>query len=103
MQQLSEWLRPNLEPIALAMIATLLVMFGNDLNKWVRKSVRRYHFFVRLLVFILVCAVGYGLATVFMTKLLAQMLGGLSNHYLAIVVGAIFIGLGLLAEERNQL
>lgn len=87
----------------MAIIATLLVIFGGELNRWVRKSVRRYHFVVRLLVFILVCAVGYGVATVFMTELLSQMLGGLSDRYLALVVAAIFIGLGLIAEERNQL
>ena len=103
MQSLSEWLRPHLDPIALAIVATLLVIFGGELNRWVRKSVRRYHFVVRLMVFILVCAVGYGVATVFITELVSQMLGGLSNHYLALVVALIFIGLGLIAEERNQL
>ena len=103
MQQLSEWMRPHLQAIALAMIATLLVVFGNDINRWVRKHVRKYHFFVRLMVFILVCAVGYGVATVLLTKFLADLLGSIGNHYLAIVVAIVFLLLGLAAEERNQL
>jgi len=103
MQSLSEWIRPHLYPIAMAMVATLLVVFGGDINKWVRKTVRNYNFFVRLLIFILICGAGYGIATVFLTKVLARMLGSVGNHYLAIVVALIFIALGLIAEEKNQM
>lgn len=103
MQTLSEWIRPHLHPVALAMVATILVVFGAELNRWVRKVVRKHHFFVRLLVFILVCGVGYGVATVLLTKLLADILGAINNHYLAVVVALIFVGLGLVAEERNQM
>ncbi len=103
MQDLSEWIRPHLHPVALAMVATVLVVFGSELNRWVRKSVRKYNFFVRLLIFVLVCGAGYGTATVLLTKLLADILGSISNHYLALVVALIFVGLGLAAEERNQM
>ena len=85
------------------MVATLLVVFGADINRWVRKLVRKYNFFVRLLVFILVCGAGYGMATVLLTKLLADILGSINNHYLALVVALIFARLGLAAEERNQM
>lgn len=103
MQQLSEWMRPHLQAIALGMVATVLVVFGNDINRWVRKCVRKYHFFVRLIIFILVCAVGYGVATVVLTKALTEILSQIGNHYLAIVVAIAFLLLGLAAEERKQL
>jgi hypothetical protein len=103
MDQLSEWMHPHLHGIALAMIATILVIFGNDINRWVRKLVRKYNFIVRLLVFIVVCAAGYGIATVFLTQALAKLLGSIHNHYLPIVVAIIFLALGLTAEERNQM
>ena len=103
MQTLSEWIRPHLQPVAMAMVATILVVFGGEINRWVRKSVRKHNFFVRLLVFILVCGAGYGLATVLLTKLLANILGSIGDHYLAIVVALIFVALGLVAEERNQM
>ena len=103
MQEISHWLRPHLNAISLAMIATVLVVFGSDVNLWVRKHVRKYHFFVRLVTFILVCAVGYGFASVVLTKVLAKLLNKIGDHYLALVVAAIFLILGLVAEERKQL
>lgn len=103
MQHLSEWMRDYLNPISMAIVATILVIFGNDLNRWIRKMVRQYHFLVRLSVFILVCAFGYGVATVLLAKLLADVLGSISDYYLSLVVAAIFVILGLTAEERNQM
>lgn len=103
MYSLSEWMRDYLDPISMAIVATVLVIFGNDINRWIRKIVRQYHFLVRLAVFILVCAFGYGLATVMLARLLSGVLGSISNYYLSLVVVAIFIILGLTAEERNQL
>lgn len=96
-------MRPHLYPIAMAMVATLLVIFGSDINRWVRKSVKKYNFFARLCIFVLLCGAGYGMATVFLTKILARMLGAAGNQYLAIVVALIFVGLGLIAEEKNQI
>lgn len=103
MYSLSEWMRDYLTPISMAIVATVLVIFGNDLNRWVRNMVRKFHFLIRLSVFILVCAFGYGLATIMLAKVLAELLGSISNYYLSLVVLAIFVILGLTAEKRNQL
>lgn len=61
---LGQWFRPYQYQAALAMIATLLVIFGNEINNTVKRLVAKQHFIVRTFVFILVCAFGYGLLTV---------------------------------------
>ena len=97
----SEWMRPRLVTICMALAATLLIVYGNHLNRMVRHLVRRRHFAVRLLVFVLVCAFGYGLLTVFLGKVLAAGFGGLSNGLLSPVLIACYLLIGVLAEQKR--
>ena len=64
---LSRWSRSHLSDISLALMATLFVLFGPALNARVKNTVSSLNFFLRTLIFVLVCAVGYGLAIVFLT------------------------------------
>ncbi len=52
--------RPYVRDIALAMVATCLVVFGDDLNRLVRRQISSLHFIWRTLIFIALCAFGYG-------------------------------------------
>lgn len=48
-------------------MATLLVLFGPAINAWVQQRIGSLNFVFRTLLFVLICAVGYGLAMVFVT------------------------------------
>lgn len=87
----------------MSIIATLLVIFGNDINRYIRRLVKKFHFLVRLVIFVLVCALGYGVATIFLAQGLQAMLKAVPREYLVVVVAAIFFLLGLAAEERKQI
>ena len=100
---LGQWFRPFQYQAALAIIATLLVIFGNDINNTVKRLVAKQHFIVRTSVFILVCAFGYGLLTVWMTSLLAQQLAKVPNLYLLPVVFIIFFLLGMYAQKQRHI
>ncbi|WDE03250.1 DUF3392 domain-containing protein [Thalassomonas viridans] len=97
------WLRPYQFQLALAIIATLLVLFGNDINRWIKKLLSGRHFIVRLVVFVLVCAFGYGLATVWLTSMLAQQLARIPNLYFMPACLLAFTLLGLLAQRQRQI
>ena len=103
LNNLGHWFRPYQYQSALAIIATVLVIFGNDINRAIKRLVAKQHFIVRTLVFVLVCAFGYGLLTVFMTSLLAQQLAKLPNVYLVPVVFAIFFILGMYAQKQRHI
>lgn len=101
--ELGQWFRPYQYQAALAIIATLLVVFGNDINSSIKRLVAKQHFIVRTSVFIVICAFGYGLLTVWLTSLLAQQLAKVPSLYLLPVVFIIFFTLGIYAQKQRHI
>jgi len=101
--RLSSALRPHVRGVALAIVAALLVVYGNDINRAVKRRFRDRPFVVRTAVFVLLSAFGYGALTVYAAPVLARWLAGLSGAWLAPVVLAAFLALGVLAERKHQI
>jgi hypothetical protein len=100
---LADVIHPHLQQVALAIVASLLFIYGEDLNGLIKKQIQRYHFLIRLAIFMLVCAFGYGMLTIFLTMLVARFLASLDAVYLIpALLGFFFIG-GILAERKKQL
>ena len=99
LSNLSRWSRGHLSDIALAIMATLLVLFGPGINAWIRRSLGGLNFFIRTLLFVLVCVAGYGLAIIFLTPWLASGLGYFNNYTLAPVLLLSFFLIGVLADR----
>jgi hypothetical protein len=97
---LSRWSRSHLYAISLAIMATLLVLFGPGINAWVQRSTASMNFILRTLIFVLLCAVGYGLVIVFVTPMLAKGLGHFNNFTLAPVLILVFFVIGILADRN---
>ncbi|HGS8170465.1 TPA: DUF3392 domain-containing protein [Pseudomonas aeruginosa] len=96
---LSRWSRSHLSDISLAIMATLLVLFGPAINAWVHQRIGSLNFVFRTLLFVLICAVGYGLAMVFVTPWLAKGLGYFNNYTLAPVLLLVFFVIGMIADR----
>jgi len=101
--ELGQSFRPYQYQTALAIIATLLVLFGNDINNAIKGLIRKQHFVVRTTAFIVICAFGYGLLTVWLTKLLSAQLSQIPNLYIVPLIVAIFVGLGVYAQKQRQI
>lgn len=101
--QLTSLMQPYLSEIALTLIATILVVYGDLLNKQIKRALAPYHFVLRTLVFVLICAFGYSLLIVHSTPLLKQLLLLLDPSYRGIVIVASFLMLGYLAERRRYI
>ena len=97
---LSRWCRGNLYDISLAIMATLFVLFGPGINAWVQKSISGLNFVLRTLLFILLCALGYGMLIVHAPPLLAKGLAQLNNYTLAPALALAFVAIGMIAERR---
>lgn len=95
--------RPHTGDIALALVASILVIVGNDINLYIKKQFAGANFFVRTTAFVLVCTFGYGAITVFLTRILKTQLMSLSTEVLAVVVVGSFFGLGMFAERKRQI
>jgi len=100
---IGQWFRGYQYQVAMAIVATVLVIFGGDINKMVRSLVRKRHFIVRSLTFVVVCAFGYGLLTVWLTKLLSQQLSQVPNIYILPLIVGIFLLLGAYAQKHRHI
>ena len=100
---LGQWLRPYSSDLALALVASILVIGGNDINRLIKKQFKNAHIILRTLIFVLVCTFGYGALTVVLTRMLQVQLAALTAVNLALVVVAAFVLLGLWAQRKNQI
>ena len=97
---LSRWCRGHLSEIALALLATLLVLFGPHLNAWLQRTIGGLNFVLRTLLFVVFCALVSGFGLVFTSPWLAQGLAYFNNYTLAPVVLVAFLLLGVAADRR---
>ncbi|NCP66302.1 MAG: DUF3392 family protein [Paraglaciecola sp.] len=73
------------------------------LISWGSLRLRAQHFIVRTSVFVLVCAFGYGLLTVYATPFVKLGLNMIPVLYRGISIVGVFLLLGYLAEHRRYI
>jgi len=100
--QLARHMNLHLSDIALAIVATCLVIYGNNLNNYIKRFVSSWIFIARISAFILMCTFGYGLLTVWLQPVLTIVLKQITVAYLPASVVAIFVVLGVLAERKRH-
>lgn len=98
----TSWVKPHLSTITYTFVATVLVLYGGEINRFIRDTCKPYHLLVRVGIFMIVCAFGYGWATVKLAGLLKTFLATNAGHWAGVIVAAIFIGLGFLADKKNH-
>lgn len=98
----STWVRPHLPMIAYASVATLLVLYGSDIIRFLRGMIRPYHLFVRVLVLMILCAFGFGWASTKLTWLLERCLFARTGVWTGVVVALTFVVLAFLADRKKH-
>ena len=99
----SKALRPYSSQIAAGFIATILVVFGNDISGFVKELIKKFNFFIRIVIFVAVCAVGYTLLTDVSTGIIREFLKNLDNRFFGPVVIIAFFGAGIVAERKKYM
>ena len=102
-ERLSQFMREYLRQISVALIATVLALYGGYINDAVKSLLKNYHFIVRFMVFVLLCAFGYGALSIYAAKFARMLLGELDNLWLAPVIVVSFLVIGLLAEHKKKI
>lgn len=103
MSQVTQWMQPYFSEIALSILATILVVYGDVFNKHIKRMISPYHFVVRTAVFVLICAFGYGLLVVFAAPYVKQLILWIPFLYRGLAVVLVFLVLGYLAEHRRYI
>ena len=96
------WAHSNMDKITLALVATLLVIYGDKINHFIKRLLKPYPRIIRVFGFVIMCAFGYGLLTVLLTPVLASWFSLVSIKWLAPLVLAAFLLVGWIAEKKNQ-
>ncbi|MEI6422937.1 MAG: DUF3392 family protein [Lentisphaerota bacterium] len=103
MKELFRFIRGHLMEIMLAYSATVLSVYGGDINNAVKKKIRKYNFFIRFGIFVALCTFGFGFLTLLIGKILVAFMSQLSNAWLISTIAGLFILIGLIAEERKHI
>ncbi|MCG5530922.1 DUF3392 domain-containing protein [Halorhodospira halochloris] len=97
------WVNGYASEVALALVATLLVLYGDDINRTFARSVRPYPWIVRVISFVLMCAFGYGAITVLVTPLIAEAIVSIEARWVGLLTIIAFIAIGTLAERKRYI
>ncbi len=97
-----DWVHSYMGSITLALVATLLVVYGDQINSFVKRLLKPYPRVIRILGFVVLCAFGYGLLTVLLTPIFANWFSLVNRKWLAPLVLAAFFLVGWMAERKNQ-
>ncbi|WED23034.1 DUF3392 domain-containing protein [Vibrio sp. JC009] len=93
---------PYTPEISTALVACLLVMFGSDINRFLRRTLSGQHFIVRTLAFILLNAFGYGMLIVYAAPYLSRQLRELNPGDMMALVVVSFIVIGMWAQRNRH-
>jgi hypothetical protein len=93
--------QPHLYAISLAMMATLLVIYGDNVMGLLRQQIGSLNFFLKVTIFILFCGFGFGLITQYLTPLMVELFKMAGQTWLGIAVIGMFYLLGFLAKRKG--
>lgn len=100
---LSSVVRPYLSEIGLAMAATLLVVYGQEITDFLKQKMTSLGFVLKITIFVLFCALGFGLIMSYLTPFIVRSLAQIPEEWLGIIVIALFYGIGYLAKRKGMI
>ncbi len=100
---LTSWLVPHYSAISIIVGATILVIYGDVINKHIKRALSPYHFIIRTAAFVLLCAFGYGALILVCAPWIKQGILWIPSTYQGVVIVIGFLLLGYLAENRRYI
>ena len=101
--RLAHFIQPHLQDISLALVATCLVVYGDQINGILRRLVASWIFIARVSAFILMCTFGYGLLTIWSQPAVYWLLTHVDLAYRPVLIFSCFCIIGILAERKRHL
>lgn len=99
----NQFVGSHLQAIIWALVATMMVLYGAQLNQRLRRVLRPLPWILRILAFIVICGVGYGWLSLIIVDALVSLMGNLRPIMVSITLFASFLAVGVLAERRRMI
>jgi hypothetical protein len=100
---ISRALSPYFTEMSIMLMATILVVYGDIINRYIKRILAPYHFIIRVSLFVLLCAFGYGALTLYGAPFLRHIIAFLPWHYQGAGFIVSFLLIGFLAERRRYI
>ena len=98
---LSGWMRPYLNEIGLSMMAMWLVVYGHNMTTAFQRQIGSLKFFLKITLFVVFCAFGFAFITSFATPFLTNVLRGVNDIWLPIIIIGAFYLIGFGAQKKG--
>lgn len=103
LMSISAWMRPHLSQIGLAMAATLLAIYGNEIIELLKTQIGSLALMLRITLFIVFCAFGFAFLMSFLTPLVVELMHKINDTWLAVVVVGAFYAIGMIAQRKKMI
>ena len=100
---LSRTLSPYYAEMSIMLMATILVVYGDIINSHIKRFLAPYHFILRVSLFVVLCAFGYGALTLYGAPFLHHIIAYLPWQYQGAGFVFAFMFIGFLAERRRYI
>lgn len=100
---LTSLIRPYNAQITIGFVGTLLVIYGDDVLRPIKKMIKKYHFIPRVMILVAVAAFGFSLLTNVGNEFLARQLLKIPEQWYFVVVLSSFFVIGFIAEKRKYI
>lgn len=100
---LARWIRPHLRDVCTALVACLLVLYGEDINRWISRKIKVDQLLFRIAIFVAICAFGYGILSVALSALFQEAFLYMDRRLMAPAVLAAFLVVGFIAQRRRHI
>jgi hypothetical protein len=94
--------KPWLGEISLTIVACSLIIFGSDINHFLRRLLSGRNILIRTTAFILINSIGYGLVLIKVSPWLTRQLSTIPSQWMFVSVITIFIVIGLWAQKTRH-
>lgn len=100
---LASFIRTYLHEICFGITAVTLTLAGPRINAGLRKLVRKFHWLLRYVVFVILCTAGYTFLSQIIYRGVKQLLTGLSNPLIVLVTLGLYLLLAWIAKEHKAI
>ena len=101
--KLAGLLQPYLFETCIAQVATLLVIYSGEIDRYFRKLLKPNPFIIRVTGFVLLNAFGYGLVAIGVGGLLKKFYEQIGSPVRVPMIFAVFIIIGIVAERKKHI
>ena len=98
---LASFIRTYLHEICFGITAITLTLAGPKINGNLKKLVRKFHWLLRYVAFVILCTAGYTFLSQIIYRGLKYLLHGLSNPLLVVVTIGVYLLLAWIAKEQK--